>query len=258
MCPVIRAGRLNPLARPALEAIESVARYEKGQTIYRSSDPSEFWYRVLSGAARKCAITSAGSRRIIDFLFPQDMFGIDEEGRRRFAAEVVADGTTIARYPRREIERLADSDPLIARQIREAAFTSIHHLEARMIMLSLGRARERVCAFLLELTARLGDDRHPREIIFPMSRYDVADYLGMAVETVSRVLTQLRLEGIIRLNGLRTVRICDWEALESNCGTATTRVARRRGRAALTVVVMHRKLDAPAGAGGARCTYRLS
>lgn len=222
ICPEIQAGCPTPAVQPALEELATIVRYENGQSIYRSADSADFLYRILTGAARKCAVTSGGSRRILDFLFPYDLFGIGSCARHRFAVEVLIDGTTIARYPRCLVERLADSDPLVAREIREAAFEAIHRLEARMIMLGLGRANERVSAFLLELADRLGDHGCQGEICLPMSRYDVADYLAMAVETVSRVLTQLRLQGVIRLSGLRSVRVCDWEALERICGAVPT------------------------------------
>lgn len=224
----VQLCELKPPAQPLLESKATMVRYRSGQSIYRRADPDEFWYRIVSGAAHKYVLTSNGSRRIMEFLLTNDLFGIGTDGRHRFTVEIIVDGTVVARYPRRVIEELVDSDPLIARQIREAAFDSIHRLEARMLILGLGRARERVSAFLLELADRLGERRSQRDICLPMSRYEVADYLALAVETVSRVFTQLRFQGVIRRSGLRNVRVCDWDALERICGWEVYCPARAR------------------------------
>jgi len=217
----IRTVYLQPAVAPTLETIATIERYQHGQSIYHSADPRQFWYRILTGAARKCAVTSGGTRCVVDFLFPQDLFGIGSEGRHRFAAEVLSNDTAVARYPRRLVERIADSDLLVAREIREAAFQSLRHLEARVTMLRLGRASERVSAFLLELAERRSGEQRDLEIAIPMSRYDIADYLAMTVETVCRVLTQLRLQGIISFSSVRSVRIRDWDRLEGICGAGS-------------------------------------
>ena len=215
--PAMRSWYAIPPAQSALDAHATMMRFHNGESICHTAQAEEFCYRLVSGAARRWAVTSSGSRHIMDFLFPDDFFGIDESSRWSFEVEVMVDHTSIARYSRRLVERLADSDPLVARRIREAALKSITRLESRMLILSLGLARQRVCAFLLEIADRLGDSRCQEEIGLPMPRCDIADYLGIAVETVSRVLTQLRLEGLIRFTGLRRLRVCDRGALERIC-----------------------------------------
>jgi CRP-like cAMP-binding protein len=96
--------------------------------------------------------------------------------------------------------------------MREMAFDVIDRMEARTLLLGCDSAREKVCAFLLEISARSG--ALPGNIIsLPMSRYDIADYLGLAVETVSRTFTALRRECIIALIGSRRVRVLDCERL---------------------------------------------
>jgi CRP-like cAMP-binding protein len=148
----------------------------------------------------------------VDFLLPGDMFGFGAQGVQRFGVEAIAPGTLVVRYPRHNAEQLADSDPRIARTIREAAFESIARLQRRMVILSRASAIERVGAFLLEMADR-GQEASSHTVTLPMSRYDIADYLGMAVETVSRALTQLRTRHAIALRGVRRVQICDRPAL---------------------------------------------
>ncbi len=208
--------REAPSPAPPLSAMESLAiasRYGNGAVVYRCNDPVEHWYRIVTGAARKSAVTADGYRHIVDFLLPGDLFGFGARGVRPFCVEAIAPGTLILRYPRRSVEQLADSDPLVARGIREAAFDSIARLQRRMVILSRTRAIERVGAFLLEMADR-GHGAPPHTVFLPMSRYDIADYLGMAVETVSRALTELRVRRAIVLRGVRRVQICDRAALE--------------------------------------------
>jgi CRP/FNR family transcriptional regulator, nitrogen fixation regulation protein len=203
----------SPLTVPsALESLAVPARYKHGEAVYRCNDPVVYWYRIVEGAARKCALTADGCRHIVDFLLPGDMFGFGAQGVQRFGVEAITPGTLIVRYPRRNAEQLADSDPRIARTIREAAFDSIARLQRRMVILSRASAIERVGAFLLEMADR-GQGAPSHTVSLPMSRYDIADYLGMAVETVSRALTQLRTRRAIALRGVRRVQICDRPAL---------------------------------------------
>jgi CRP/FNR family transcriptional regulator, nitrogen fixation regulation protein len=196
-----------------LERLAILARYGIGESIYRFNDAIEHWFRIVSGAARKSTLTGDGRRHIVDFILPGDLFGFDAAEGRQFGVEAIAPGTLIARYPRRGAEWLADSDPQIARLVREAAFESIARLQRRMVTLGRTSALEKVSAFLLEMA-----DRHhtaaTHTVLLPMSRYDIADYLAMAVETVSRALPELRARHTIALGAARQVRICNRAALE--------------------------------------------
>jgi CRP-like cAMP-binding protein len=203
---------LPPQPLSAMECLAIPTRYDHGAAVYRSNDPVEYWYRVITGAARMSGLTADGNRHIVDFLLPGDLFGFGARGIRPFCVEAIVPETLIARYPRRSAEQLADSDPQIARGIREAAFDSIARLQRRMVILARTSALERVSAFLLEMADRSRGVSHT--VFLPMSRYDIADYLGMAVETVSRALTELRARRAIALRGVRRVQICDRLALE--------------------------------------------
>jgi CRP/FNR family nitrogen fixation transcriptional regulator len=207
------AARLPPQPLSAMESLAIPTRYENGEAVYRCNDPVEYWYRVVAGAARTSALTADGSRHIVDFLLPGDLFGFATRGTRPYCVEAIVPATLIFRYPRRSAEQLADFDPQIARGIREAAFDSIARLQRRMFILARTSALERVSGFLLEIADRSrGAPAHT--VFLPMSRYDIADYLGMAVETVSRALTELRARRAIALCGVRRVQICDRSALE--------------------------------------------
>lgn len=191
-----------------LERLATVIDYRTGEAVYRYGDRLECWYGVTAGAARKFSLTSNGGRRIVDFLLPGDLFGFGMGSRHWFSVEAIAGGTAIARYPRIDVERLAEATPEIGRRIRQAAFDSINRMQSRMVLLGRASAVEKLSIFLLEMADRYRG-ASTEVIPLPMSRYDIADYLAIAVETVSRSLTQLRRAGVIRLTGVRSVRVCD-------------------------------------------------
>ena len=205
------ANLASPLG--SLESISAIARFAAGDLIYLSGDPADFWYRILSGACRKCAYKLDGSRQIVDFLRPGDLFGYDAQAVHAFSVEAIVANTTVARYPRHNAERVANSEPQVARRIRELAFDSVYRFERRMLILGRASALEKVCSFLLDMADSFRSISGGA-LTLPMSRYDIADYLAMAVETVSRVLTSLRDRGAIQFNGCRCVRIRDRSVLE--------------------------------------------
>jgi CRP/FNR family nitrogen fixation transcriptional regulator len=210
------AAPLNGSPPSAMESLGAVCAYDIDEPVYCRDEAAACWYLLLSGAARKCAQMADGRRQIMDFLLPGDMFGFDAGARRESSVECVAANTTVAHYPRSQMESLMETDPHTARRVREIAFDSIDRLQSRMILLGRSRALERVCAFLLDM-ARRAHIESEGTVALPMSRYDIADYLAIAVETVSRSLTTLRSERVIAFFDTRHFRIVDRGALEAHC-----------------------------------------
>jgi len=198
-------------------SLGTLREYKVDDTIYRQHEIAEHWYLIVSGAARKCAQISDGRRQIMDFLLPGDLFGFGTAARRDCAVECVGGKTTVVRYQRQRMELLMDGDPQLARQIREIAFGSIDRLQSRMILLGRSRALQRVCGFLLEMSHRT-ESGIEGPVALPMSRYDIADYLAIAVETVSRSLTTLRAERVVTFFDTRHFRVVNPKALEAYCG----------------------------------------
>ena len=190
----------------AMEHLGTPIRCEMNDTVYHCAEQATHWYRIMTGAARKCALTADGRRQIVDFMLPGDLFGFGTNDVHHFSAEVIVAGTIITRYPRRRAEQLAESDPHVSRWIREAAFVSISRLQTRTLILGRTSALARVSAFLLEWADRSGE-LPEAAISLPMSRYDIADYLAMAVETVSRAFTALRTRRVIAFCGTRRLSI---------------------------------------------------
>jgi CRP/FNR family nitrogen fixation transcriptional regulator len=154
-------------------------------------------------------------------MLPGDFFGFTARAKHVFAVEAIVEGTIVARYPRRRLEMLADSDLQLGQLIREMAFETISRLQARILILGQMTALERVGSFVLEMAERLsGGGSEP--FILVMSRYDIADYLALSAETVSRTLTELRHRGAITFSGTHRLRIVDRSALEEGSDNAVS------------------------------------
>ena len=194
-----------------LRAYAIVSCYHHGQPVGGRDSSPEHWYRVAAGAVRQYAVQPDGRRQIIDLLLPGDFFGFAAPGGERFGAEAIIEGTILVSYPWRRL--LADSNPGVAHQIREGAFATIFRLQRQLLVLGRVKAPEKVGSFLLELAERLSL-QPGEEVLLPVSRYDIADYLAISVETVSRSITDLRHRGAIRLEGARQVTIIDPDILD--------------------------------------------
>jgi CRP/FNR family nitrogen fixation transcriptional regulator len=126
----------SPWPCPAvMEALATISACRPGEMIYARRDPVEQWYRIVSGLARKCAVTPDGRRQIMDFLLPGDFFGFNAREKHPVTVEAVVEGTIVARYPRDRVETLADTDPQVGRYIRQMALQALSRAQARALIL---------------------------------------------------------------------------------------------------------------------------
>lgn len=204
--------------RPKLvDSVASRMQCCRGQLIYDEGAPVESWYRLLSGTARRFVVRPDGRRQIIDLLFSGDVFGFGAHGAHAFTAEAIRDESTVARYPRSRLEALARSDARIAAELYHLALEETHRLQDLVLILGRTTAQEKVGAFLVHLAERLAGGPADR-VTLPISRYDIADYLALSVETVSRALSSLKRNGIITFTGTRQVAILNRGAIETSAG----------------------------------------
>lgn len=197
----------------SLERVASRAHYHKGDTLYYQDGPAEYGYRIVTGAARECGLLADGRRQVVGFFMPGDVFGLWARGTHAFSGEVITRTMTVTRYPRYRIDSLVESDVEVARHVHQLSFVAVERLQTRMSLLAQTSALERVSSFLLlmaERSAPISKDC----VALPMSRYDIADYLALAVETVSRTLTALKMRDAIVFTGARRLRIVDRGLLE--------------------------------------------
>jgi CRP/FNR family nitrogen fixation transcriptional regulator len=191
---VARSGQLDALI--ALEGIGTRLRFARNQEIYGQGEAGGFWYRVISGTVRISRLLTDGRRHIAEFCFSGDEFGLESAPEHSFSAEAVED-VTVIRYPRAVTERLAEENPAVARLLRDMTLKSLAAAQARLMILARMTATERVVSLLFELSERNDDEKY---IELPMGRCDIADYLGLTIETVCRVLSDLRRRGTIEVS----------------------------------------------------------
>lgn len=177
---------------------------------------------VLAGALRKYVITDNGQRHIVDLLMDGDLFGLPATASVRYSLQAISDDTLTIRMTPERLRALANQRPAIARLLRERAFNAIARLERHSLVQGCTTALEKVSAYLLEMLSRLSP-QHGCVLVLPISRYDIADHLGIAVETVSRSMTALCRSGVISLDTPRCVTITDPQGLASG-GRSTPEV----------------------------------
>jgi len=189
--PAIHANRAAPpvSARTPATSINlmgAVMPFARNAEIYGENEPAEYLYKVVSGAVRSYKVLSDGRRQIGGFYLPGDVFGLEAGDVHGFSAEAVADSKIMV-IKRAALIALAARDTEVARQLWTMSARELQRAQDH-VMLLIKTAQERVAGFLLEMAAR---GKSASEVDLPMSRQDIADYLGLTIETVSRTFTQL-------------------------------------------------------------------
>ncbi len=187
-----------------------VLTFTADRRIYAEGDEARSYYKVVSGVVRTCQFLSDGRRQIDAFHLPGDVFGFECGAAHRLSAEAVSNCTVIA-YRRRGMENVIAADDRIARQFFTYAMTCLEQTREHCLLLGRGSAAQKIAAFLMEMAER-GDAASV--VALPMSRQDIADYLGLTIETVSRTLSQMERDGTIALPTTRKVVLKNRRLLE--------------------------------------------
>jgi CRP/FNR family nitrogen fixation transcriptional regulator len=187
-------GRLNT-AQARIIATEF--NYRKGAEIYGEKEPADYVYQVTAGSVRSYKLLTDGRRQIGAFHMVGDVFGLENGSFHRFTAEAIVD-TSVRLIKRSSLERVAEADASIAHDLLYMTTDNLQHAEDHMLLLGRKTSLERVVAFLLEMDQRLAA---AGILVLPMCRRDIADYLGLTLETVSRALSKLHENGILGFLG---------------------------------------------------------
>jgi CRP/FNR family nitrogen fixation transcriptional regulator len=179
-------------------------QFSRNAGIYREGDPVGPLYRVISGAVRTCKVLADGRRQIGAFYLPGETFGLETQADHLFSAEAVIDSKVLivksqsSHFEHWDLQEASETWELMRRDLmrRELQLAQSHFL------LLIKTAPERVASFLLEMAERI---QSGNEVEVPMSRRDIADYLGLTTETVSRTLTQLEREAAIAIPGSKCI-----------------------------------------------------
>ena len=183
--------------------------------IFAEGDPARSWYRLTSGSVRVFRVLRDGRRHISEFVFPGQFFGFEAGPVHIQSAEAIEPAGVVA-YACESIERCLVHDAAVRQAVRKLLMDRIAEAQERIMLLGRLNATGRLAAFLLVMAQRRSR-ANPLGFVaeLPMSRIDIADYLGLTVETVSRLLTALRGRGAIRLATANHVEILDPAALEA-------------------------------------------
>jgi CRP/FNR family nitrogen fixation transcriptional regulator len=193
----------------ALRLMGAAISYGRNEEIYGEDEPSEFVYMVARGAIRTYKLLSDGRRQIAAFRLPGDIFGLEVGHSHVFTAEAIADSEVIV-VKRGALMALAARDGAIARDMWAETARDLERAQDLLLLLGRKSAQERVATFLLEMADRVADGA---TIELPMSRQDIADYLGLTIETVSRTLSQMEHSRTIALPTCRRVELCNRNVL---------------------------------------------
>jgi CRP/FNR family transcriptional regulator len=189
------------------------ATIDPGTTIFREGDPARHLYTITAGAAKLYKLLSDGRRQITAFLFPGDFFGMAINGNYAYTAESLS-AMMLCRFPHRKLEALFDEMPMLEKKLLGATTQNLAAAQDQMLLLGRKTAREKVASFLVTLYRRLFTKGEKTPMFaLPMSRSDIADFLGLTIETVSRTLTGFKREGLIALSDATHVTILRHEVL---------------------------------------------
>lgn len=206
-------GSLDSAALRAFKAIGPTVDYQAGETILFESDQASSVYSLRSGLVRLSKLLPDGRRQIAGFLFAGDFLGITMEEEHAFTAEAIAP-TSMCRYPRARFDDFVAQHPGLERRLYAVAAHELAAARQQLVLLGRKTATERVSSFLLMLSGRCSLLDPGAMIDLPVSRMDMADYLGLRIETISREISALKAARVIQLTERQTFRIIDRQRLE--------------------------------------------
>jgi CRP-like cAMP-binding protein len=200
--------------RARLALIASVVRFKKGAVIYREGDPADSVFNIISGVIKAYRSARDGREHITGFLFPEDMFGLSEEGTYTNSIKAVT-SVTAYRLPvsllRPRLSQDADLEYHVICKLCQELRQAQHH----GFLLARRQARSKLAMFLQFMEQLQAARSEPTsEIYLPMDRSDISEYVGMSLPAVSRAFLSLATSGIIRVRNRRHVKIVDRQAFE--------------------------------------------
>jgi CRP-like cAMP-binding protein len=203
--PVVRLGSLP---EGPLGMIGAPMQFSRNAEVYGEDEPAEYLYQVISGAVRTYRMLDDGRRQISAFYLPGDIFGVEAGEAHQSSAEAVTDAQVLV-VKRSSVLARAEHEKDLARQLWTLTVRELQRVQQHSLVL-IKNAEERVAGFLLEMAGRSSSTA---AIELPMSRQDIADYLGLTIETVSRTITQLVQSGVIALETSRRIAFRNRAAL---------------------------------------------
>jgi CRP/FNR family transcriptional regulator len=202
-----------------LDSLEDIVQqgriYNRGEHIFDQSTPFRSCFAVKSGSVKTSIITEGGEEQVTGFFMPGELVGLDSMSGETYACTAKAlERTSVCEFPIDKLEELTGKLPELQHHMYRLMSQEIQNSHQLAMLLSKNTAEERIASLLLSLSSRFQRRRMSgTNFSLPMARNDIANFLGLAVETVSRVFTRFQNQGIIRARG-REVELLDVEALQ--------------------------------------------
>ena len=188
---------------PSIQCVGIVRSYAPKREIVSEDDPANRIYEVISGTVCTCKMLREGRRQISGFYFPGDVFGLENSEKHNVAAQAITEAE-VRVIKKRALTALVSSNPEVADQLLAMTARELTRKQDHILSLLSTTAEERIICFLIDMVQRTSP-RQDHLIALPMSRLDIADYLGLTIETVSRTLWDLERRGAIKINGYHSI-----------------------------------------------------
>jgi CRP/FNR family transcriptional regulator len=228
-CPIRHravCARCEPNELDRLEQVKYYRSFEAGQTILWSGDKMEFVASVVTGIATLSQTMEDGRTQMVGLLLPSDFIGRPGRDSAPYDVTAVSD-VTLCCFRRRPFEDLMVTTPHVSQRLLEMALDELDAAREWMLLLGRKTAREKIASLIAIIARRDAELRSALlrngqlSVDLPLTRESMADYLGLTLETVSRQISALKREGIIRLEGKRKVIIPDFDLLMEETGDDT-------------------------------------
>jgi CRP/FNR family transcriptional regulator len=228
MCVVRNRAICSALDTDELEALNAIGRERSltpGESLFWEGEDSVLVANVLDGVLKLSSNTEDGREQIVGVVYPSDFIGRPFGGTSSHGVTALTDAR-ICVFSRRDFDAFAAAHPKLEHKLLERTLGELDRTRRWMLLLGRKSASERIASFLLEMLERLNAPKGcefkledgPEVLALPFSRQQIADILGLTIETVSRQFTRLKSDGIIDLPSRREVRILDRAGLEAEAG----------------------------------------
>lgn len=209
LCAVLACEELD-----RLEEIMTPMKFAPGQTIFTEGDDLTHYYTLSDGVIRLVKFLPDGRRAILDFLYKGDFLGLNLEGHYSYSAEAVTN-VKVCCFSRPKLQAMFDDIPIMKGRLMSMFMSKLVSSQNQMTGLGRLSPRERLAAFLLHMAAEGALKHVGQSFILPMPREDIADYLGLTIETISRTFSAFVKEGLITIKNRKTVKILDTATMEA-------------------------------------------
>ena len=224
--PIALARQSEDPSLGSVFATQPLERFDMGQAVFWEGDAAEHVFQVTEGVLRLIRILPDGRRGVTGFIYPGDVLGAGFQDRYLCTAETVTP-VELRRRSRRQFQSLVSEHSALGRELYALMCAELSAAQDQMLLLGRKTAQERVASFLLLVARKFPRRAEGRSLALPMTRQDIADHLGLTIETVSRTVTKLRKSGAIALLDAQRVLLRDLAALARLAGEGDGRELRR-------------------------------